>query len=44
MSMGMALIIWSRKDMKKEKDFVYLVTVIRITLSLIFGLLYFYEK
>ena len=32
------------KDMNKEKDFVYLVTVFRSTLSIMFGLQYFYEK
>ena len=32
------------KDMNKEKDFVYLATVARITLSMMFGWLYFYEK
>ena len=32
------------KDMNKEKDFVYLVTVVRSTLSMMFGWLYFYEK
>ena len=32
------------KDMNNEKDFVYLVTVARSTLSMMFGWLYFFEK
>ena len=39
-----AIIIGQLKDMNKEKDLVYLVTVVRSTLSMMSGWLYFYEK
>ena len=32
------------KDMNKEKDFVYFVTVVRSTHSMMFGWLYSYES
>ena len=36
--------LYRSKDMNKEKNFASLVTVVRSTLSMMFGWLYFYEK